>query len=76
MGREIKLEARAFASDYRAHINVRVMSKGENGRIFYAKPIELTEVEPGLLYPESFILSINAAQLLMDDLWTAGIRPT
>ena len=39
--------------------------------IFPSEPID-----PGLGIPETLTLSLPAAQLLMDDLWQAGLRPS
>lgn len=36
----------------------------------------MKEFEPGATLEPSFVLDYAAAQVLMDDLWTSGLRPT
>jgi len=56
---------------------VRVMVRGRtfDGPYAYVKDIVLEKIDE-FTEPPSFTLPDRAAQILMDDLWTSGIRPT
>lgn len=50
-----------------------------DGRFSVARPIvmeTLTEEQRGAIIPPCALLTLEAAQTLMDELWHAGIRPT
>lgn len=67
------LQVRAQSADYRRCISFLLMT--EKG---FAEPIVITasETYENVNPPPTFELSIASAQLLMDDLWQAGIRPS
>jgi hypothetical protein len=46
------------------------------GALFQAAPITLSKVEEGNTLEPMLQLSPDEAQVLMDDLWNCGIRPT
>ena len=64
-----------FTGDVDLHIAVRY----ENGRLDLAAPLtleRLTEDQVRVARPPCVTLPIEAAQSLMDELWTAGLRPS
>lgn len=41
-----------------------------------AQPVTMVKVtDPGLVYPPTFSLPLEAVKILMQDLWNAGFRP-
>ena len=42
----------------------------------HGKSVVMEESEPGVHAEPTFSLGIDEAQILMDDLWNAGLRPT
>ena len=65
-------EVRAHAAPWRTGIEFLAMCDGAFGR-----PLLMdTPVNQGISIEPTFSLSVEAAQILMDDLWQAGIRPT
>ncbi len=73
------LEVRAGKSLPRDTVDLYVVGKNyENGKRIYAREPEFIEVEAGFEFPPFLYLPFrrNVVQILMDDLWDAGIRPT
>lgn len=48
----------------------------DSGQLSAAQPVTFQEVENGLLVPEMLRLSMADAQILMDELYRVGLRPT
>jgi len=71
------LEIRARGNDWRSEIEF-VIKKSIDGKRYVAEPIMMKEVEPNMAIPYKSILSIGIeeAQVLMDDLWHCGLRPS
>jgi hypothetical protein len=55
-----------------------MMQNGPRGERFVVNEAIITTVEPGQIVPRpsGFTLDGSEAQVLMDDLWSAGVRPT
>jgi len=66
-----KLQVRACAAPW--HNGVEILIK--QGRAT-AEPIIMQERDGGMYKEPSFVLGNDIAQVLMDDLWDAGLRPT
>lgn len=65
------LECRAEKEPFRGrNIQVVVFDGHHVGRLI------MEEHPEGLIYEPTFSLGPNQAQMLMDDLWAAGVRPT
>lgn len=66
-----KLKVRAQSAPWRSGIEFMAIYDGAYGRpLVFDQP-----VSQGISIEHTFSLSIESAQLLMDDLWQAGIRP-
>jgi len=68
----MRLKVRAQSAPWRAGVEFMAMCDGAYGR-----PIIMDHpASEGIVIEPTFALSIQAAQLLMDDLWNCGLRPT
>jgi len=65
------VEVRAFASPWNRAIEFLIRQG-----MATAEPIVMTERQEGELAKPSFEIDHKQAQVLMDDLWVAGLRPT
>jgi len=70
-----ELEIRCTAADWRSGIELRARARLGQGWA-YMKPVEMDAVVDGLYTEPAFVMSIDSAQLLIDELWNCGIRPT
>jgi len=62
---------------YRNIIGLALIKKDADGRRFVGAPVELNEIHPDAHIVENTLdLDMKGAQVLMDDLWRCGIRPT
>lgn len=60
-----------------AALDVWLMEKIGDNQISIAEPIKMKKLEPFTYATErSFQIGQTGAQVLMDDLWNCGIRPT
>jgi len=66
-----KLNVRAYAANW--HNGVEFLIKQGNAT---AEPIIMQERKEAEFKEPSFHLDNDAAQVLMDDLWNSGLRPT
>lgn len=64
---------RAQSAPWRRGVEFYIESEDKKRRV---KQVVFETVEEGMAYEPSFILSLDAAQTLIDDLWHAGLRPT
>jgi hypothetical protein len=48
----------------------------ENGKRFVASPPTMQPVPSGQTQEATLVMNKTSAQVLMDDLWNAGVRPT
>lgn len=74
MENAIKIRARRTAWDDR--VDILIQSKKHNAMGYSIGTIIMEQVEEGTHIEPSTSLTITNAQLLMDDLWYAGLRPT
>ena len=68
-----EIKVRIFASEIRRSLKL-YLKAGEN--YFAEKNIIFRKIEPGKIVEPITLLSYSAGQILMDDLWAAGVRPT
>jgi hypothetical protein len=57
-------------------ITLRIGYPSENGMFYHAKPIQMEAIETGMLTEPCLSLMLEEAQLLMDNMWDAGVRPS
>lgn len=69
------MKIKAFAEDWYGGIKFMLYSEADGVR-YLAKEPELEELKPNTLAEPSFRLENSEAQVLMDELWRIGIRPT
>lgn len=69
----MKAHLRAQAAPWRHAVELNILSDDGKTKV---KQIILEESDQRFEQEPSFILSLDNAQLLMDDLWHAGMRPT
>ena len=70
-------EIRANAVEWRmGGVGIWLIDHDSEGRRTVAKPIEFEPFVEGSLLEPALHLSPERAQLLIDDLWAAGFRPT
>jgi len=68
---------RAHNAPWAACIEFQLDSHDElSNRHSIAQNVEFVEAIPGTRYEPLFSLDHDKAQVLMDDLWNAGLRPT
>ena len=73
----IQTEIRAEKVWYRNRIELAVIHKRQDGRADVGQPLTMKTIEPGELITEpTMSLSFDEAQLLMDELWRCGIKPS
>lgn len=71
----IKTQIRAETRPWRDVVAVVVMEV-KDGRRFVAEPLRMVEINDGHLIEPTVSLNLESAQVLMDDLWNCGLRPT
>lgn len=71
-----RLEVRAVSRDWHSSVAIMMRVKHDNGRVSVAKNIEFVEQDRSFPVGDLIDIPISSAQVLMDDLWNAGIRPT
>ena len=70
-------KARAVIAPWRSYIQFLVTSVDDHGKIGYGQPITFdTEQDERVETMPTFNLYEEEAQILMDDLWNCGFRPT
>jgi len=68
-------EMRAMPASWWDGTEVMIRGRTFDGPYAYVKDIVLEEIEQHTK-PPSFTMTMRAAQVLMDDLWASGVRPT
>jgi hypothetical protein len=58
------------------NITIRIGYPSENGVFYCAKPITMEATDIGALIEPCLSLRMEEAQLLMDNMWDAGVRPS
>ena len=69
-------EFRVQLVDFETEIQVFFRKTNSDGKRYTVKVIETEEVEQGRPIQPFTSIDHKAAQVLMDDLWSCGIRPT
>lgn len=73
---QVKAQINNFSEIYPCIEFIMRQRQGDR-RVAFAKPIIMTVGEPPFVnQPPTFSLSLTSAQILMDDLWNCGLRPT
>lgn len=67
-----RIEVRLFMEPPHAAYAVWI----KQGNMLANSPVMETEHKPGMFHEPTFRIKTTAAQILMDDLWNSGIRPT
>lgn len=65
------LEVRAMAVDW--HGGIRMIVRQGNA---YAVSVQMEEFNEGVCPPDTLTINMPEAQILLDDLWHAGLRPS
>lgn len=69
------MEVRVRKTDWTDGISV-LIRQNLGGKRYIAEPLTLRELEEVQYVEPTFNIDQTEAQILMDDLWSAGIRPT
>ena len=73
----MRTEIRAQKIFVKNAIDLTVIQRMSGGKIAVAKPLTLETIDPEFVMPEpTMTLRMNEAQLLMDELWDCGLRPS
>ena len=73
----ITTEVRCQRQPWRDGIEVAVLKRHLNGRVDYAMSMTMSELPEGECFPAPTMLLQNGeAQMLMDELWRCGLRPS
>lgn len=76
----MKMWVRAQRAVYDLGISILPIGRDDvTGNTSYVKNIEYETIEKGVMIPQNPVgitLDDDAARMLMDDLWTAGVRPS
>lgn len=70
------MEIRAILEPWQDSIKFVIRHKDDSGHISTVKDLIFEPYEPGMVMVETGVIDPTAAQVLMDDLWAAGLRPT
>ena len=71
-----EFRARAEMDLSRGAYAIRMAFRDQQPGLMVAKPVEFERVQAGAYLPPALVLEPDAAQVLMDELWRAGIRPS
>ena len=70
------MEIRAISAPWYDGVEFLIREKIGDGKIAIVTNMPLQTLEPNMPQPPTGRISRQAAQVLMDDLWAAGLRPT
>lgn len=70
------VEVRAQKNDYGRNIGIRIARENGDGSLSAVQELVFAPVDEFAFSLPSFTLSPEQAQLLMDELWNCGLRPT
>lgn len=71
-----EIELRARLSNWNSGIELIAFYFDHNGKRCIAKNLEFCEVDSNAIINPTLDIDKKHAQVLMDDLWKAGLRPT
>jgi hypothetical protein len=70
------METRAYNAPWKDCIEIYMRTRDKDGPKKFAQ-LKLSDMPPpGIAPPETTRLNASEAQVLMDDLWACGVRPT
>ena len=73
----MKLRVHATRDFYTGGISLFIAHRSDDGAMYVAKPAEFERLEPGYASSNPILsLSIEDAQLIIDELWNVGLRPS
>lgn len=77
----MKMEIRAFKSFSRGRGKIQLWIGASDGKTIYdSEPVVITQVKPEDIYTRDTVPSLELdaaeAQILMDNLWDCGLRPS
>jgi hypothetical protein len=67
---------RASSEPWSYDVVLRIGRRGEDGQLYAMQPPVVSAVKPGEHIQPTLTLPREDAQLLMDELWNAGLRPS
>ena len=70
------MEIRAISAPWYDGVEFLIRDNSSDGTIAIVAEMKMTAVEPNMAQPPTGRISRQAAQVLMDDLWAAGLRPS
>lgn len=70
------IEVRCQREPWNDGIQVAVLEKHPTGRVMHAERLTLHELTPGEYIEPTMSLRNDEAQMLMDELWRCGLRPS
>ncbi len=71
------MEVRCRREPWKDGVELAVLDERRDGRTFYAEPLTMRELPPGEYLSEPTLrLKNDEAQLLIDELWRCGLRPS
>lgn len=77
MDTERRTHVRVCEENYKDHLNFAIIEGSRRDEYFYAATkVTMERIKPGDSTPTAFSIPYDCGQILMDDLWNAGIRPT
>lgn len=71
-----RLYIRAEKSEFRFGVSILIMERQPDGKLAVAEPLTMTTHDEGTVIEPTVEIKDATAQLLMDDLWRAGLRPS
>lgn len=70
------IEIRANAANWNTRIELLILDTQPNGNTAVAAPLTMVVSNQDEWAPPTTAITKDAAQVLMDDLWRAGLRPS
>lgn len=70
------MEIRVMAAPWHNGVEFLIEEKRPNGDIAVVKNLTMEPITPGMYQEPTGRITKQAAQVLMDDLWAAGLRPS
>lgn len=70
------IEIRCSVADWRAGVEIRARAKTSSGYAYMKPCVFEVLADDGLYVEPPLAISMDSAQMLMDELWNCGLRPT
>lgn len=71
-----RIEFYAERKPWHSGVSIHMGEKFDGGAFSVAQPVVMQQKKPGELSPPFMSLDMESAQLLIDELWNCGLRPT